>query len=151
MADLMEETTFIKETKTGCGITPVNWIFRRVVGQFGMGIAGELRGNGVGGVNKEQRVQMIRAGLLRMRGNYFVGSCARKEKREIRRRYFRNYIHLCVGEHVKEMPQDWITTSDKGRDPIALRTARTGRKTALTRIAERWDERKQFAAPRNRD
>jgi hypothetical protein len=90
-------------------------------------------------MDKAIRGQLLRARLRALGRFYPVPKLAtRIQRREIRPSHFRNFIHVCVGQHVREMPKDWISKPDKAQDLPAVKPRRIARKSPLTAIAEKW-------------
>lgn len=59
----------------------------------------------------------------------------------------RGYVSL--GAMQSKTPPSWVRSADV-EVPETVQPSRTKKKSALTRIAERWGEKNRFAAPRNR-
>ncbi|MDB6095414.1 MAG: hypothetical protein JWM32_2976 [Verrucomicrobia bacterium] len=92
-------------------------------------------------MDKTLRAKMLRERLDAVRG-YSLPPLPHiaKPKREIKRRFFRNFIHLAVGQHVREVPQLWVIEKDAKPEPT-VKSLRTARKSPLIRIAELYPVR----------
>lgn len=98
-------------------------------------------------MEKANRLQLLRSRLKALGG--YVSIPRHEPKRPYVPRLHHSSQCVRTDQFVREMPHDWLSKADS-RPLRTLRATRTVRKTALTRIAERWDERKSIAAPRNR-
>ncbi len=97
-------------------------------------------------MDKAQRAELLRHRFKAKWGVLFI---ARGAKKPVQRSstFSRAYpfgVSLC------ETRCEWVTLPDASRDDLLPAKKRQSGALALTRIAERWDERKKFAAPRNR-
>lgn len=94
-------------------------------------------------MTKADRLNMLRERARALGVRRFVGRvCMAVPRREIKRRYFRHVLQDCADPRAHETLKRWVKVPDAAPDHAALKPHRIGRKTALTRIAERWDERR---------
>lgn len=88
-------------------------------------------------MENKMRVQLLRDRLNAVRG-YALPAWpkAKAARREIHPSHFRNFIHLAVGQHVREMPKQWVARAD-AKPKVAVNALRKARKSPLIAIAEK--------------
>ncbi len=89
-------------------------------------------------MDKEQREQLIRERVKAVRGCSLTPlRCVQRRKPQCKLgKRFRNFIHVAVGAHEKEMPVEWIQEKDERRTIAVSMPRRRKGKHPLTKIAE---------------
>jgi len=93
-------------------------------------------------MDKADRAQLLRQRLKSLGGCAPIPKATRRGQAATRRPFL-NFIHLAIEQHSHEMPKKWVYSPDPAsKAHLTPITSRTERKSALGRIADRWEERK---------